>query len=191
MELYLKTNIPEGQRHCVVDEVTLKKIRPGYLIFPTKCLNDIPTKDAEVLLRQNDHILSKKPMSDVQIKKEGEAKRPAYPPDHISRKQAETEASPEELAPSGLLDEQFVVDDEVIGVLQKIAKMDADEYGKLKPKQIHDFAATLGLKLPANLTKEVKLARLNDRCAELAQEINVEDLSPAKGDYGESDEENQ
>ncbi len=62
-KVYLKNYVPEGQVHAVMDPITGKKQRPGFLLFADACDLDIPNKDSGILLRQNKETLSNKALS--------------------------------------------------------------------------------------------------------------------------------
>lgn len=185
-ELFLKVYIPEGQRHCVLDETNFKKIRPGYLLFADKCLTPIKDEHAEALLRQNPHVIAEKPMSKSAIEKAQEnMPRPAYTPDHVSKKilvhdeEVDAETSLEiDSSKKKSTSKTFIIEKSDVEIntdvklaLEALAKMSDDEYAKLPPKDVREYALTLGLKIPVTVKKEEALKVLNGRAAELMEQV--------------------
>jgi hypothetical protein len=181
-ELFLKFYIPEGQRHCVLNEANYKKIRPGYLLFSDKCLTPIKDEDAEALLRQNPRIISDKPMSASAIGKEKKRMaRPAYHPDHINKRILDRDLNVDE-ATSMEIDRdaekgpEFIIDDEVKETLVELAKMSDEEFKALKPAEIAGYGSILGVKIKTvGIKKTAMLKQLNDRAAEVKAETKGAD----------------
>ena len=175
MKLYLKRNLPEGQRHCVVDPVTGQIKYPGYLLFPDKCINEIPDNDAERLLEQDGHIISKEPN------------------DFENFSSNSTVITMETVGPIDE-SEEFVIDETVIATLQEIAGISSQEFKKLGNKEITNYGHILGVAIPMNIKKVERLELLNKRCQHVAalidrMNLKEEEVTPPNSDYGE--EENQ
>lgn len=206
-EVFLKRYIPEGQRHAVVDPVTLKKQRPGYLLFADKCLTPIDDKNAELLVSQNEHILSFKKLSEKEIEEEIEKGyvNPDQQPDHQSRKTAafdleldeptakelETEkavkaAKSQATKKAKKLAEIVVLEDVAITEnvrqsLEDIAKMSDDEFNGQKMPELIELGKSLGVVIPAVGVKKVDaLTAINDQAKLLQDKVTGPD-----GDFGE------
>jgi hypothetical protein len=201
--VYLKRYIEEGQRHCVVDEATNKKKRPGYLLFCDTCLTPIRDEDADALVRQSPNILSLKPMSKKALEEAIETnERPSYSPDHINRRTLENdlnideptsmeiaqakavlkaagkkEKKPAKKAAANVI--EFVeveITGEVKDTLETLAKMSDAEFDGLKLKEIRTYGESLGVKVPAVGIKTVDaLKALNSRAAELMENVKSDD----------------
>ena len=176
-ELYLTNYIPEGQRHCILNEANFKKQRPGYLLFADKCLTPIKDEDADSLLRQNPRLISEKPMTAAAIKKAKQvAARPAYYPDHVNRRILNQDLNVDE-ATSMEIDreskgDEFIVDDEVKETLVELAKMSDAEFKELKPAEIAGYGSILGIRIKTvGVKKAAMLKQLNDRAAAVQAEI--------------------
>ena len=172
MKLYLKRNLPEGQRHCVVDPVTGQIKYPGYLLFPDKCINEIPDNDAERLLEQDGHIISKEPN------------------DFENFSSNSTVITMETIGPKDE-PEEFVIDEIVIGTLQQIAGMSSEEFKGLSKGEITSYGHDLGVAIPVNIKKAERLRVLDNRCKELAAQVKTEDIkeevAQPNSDYGEEE----
>lgn len=182
MKLFLNVWIPQGQRHYVMDPVTLKKQRPGYILFPDKCIKDIPEKDANHFL-ENVHTISDKPM-----KAPENAEDIDLPPtDFRTRKEAVQMLKKPE--PKNLVDDVlFSVDENVIEKLMKLADKD---FSKLSRNEVTDYGKSLGISIPVNIKKNERLAMLDDRCKELTDELESKGIKVTKNgsDYGENEKE--
>lgn len=197
--VYLKRYIPEGQRHCVLNEANFKKMRPGYLLFAGECLTPIKEDDANTLVRQNPNVLSFKPLSKAAIEEASKnLPRPAYSPDHVSKKILESDLNEDETTSMEIsiakaqkkgktaqkiekvdADEFLEKTAGVKEVLEKIAKMADAEFKEMKLKEIREYGVSLGLKIPAVGIKTVDaLKALNDRAAELMEKVKSDE-----GDY--------
>lgn len=198
--VYLKRYIPEGQRHCVLNEANFKKMRPAYLLFAGECLTPIKDDDANTLVRQNPNVLSFKPLSKAAIEEASEnLPRPAYTPDHVSKKILESDLNEDETTSMEIsiakaqkkkgktaqkiekvdADEFLEKTVGVKEVLENIAKMSDAEFNGMKLKEVRAHGESLGLKIPAVGIKTVDaLKALNDRAAELMEKVKSDE-----GDY--------
>ena len=190
--VYLKRYIPEGQRHCVLNEANFKKMRPGYLLFAGECLTPIKDDDANTLVRQNPNVLSFKPLSKAAIEKASEnLPRPAYSPDHVSKKILESDLNEDETtsmeisiakaqkkAKTAQKIEKVEVEitAAVKTILGDIAKMSDAEFKGMKLKEVREYGLSLGLKIPAVGIKTVDaLKALNDCAAELMEQVKSDE----------------
>lgn len=163
-KLYLKNNIPWGQRVYLMDPANqFKKLRPGYLLFPHKCDVNIPEDVAERLLEQDGHILSTEPTKF----KEAPAAT-VTSPDHKTRQLAKEEVP----------DEEQPIDTAIFRVLSEIAAYSEAGFLNITPKQINDYSAILNVKNAPTQKKHVRLRILAERARELANRLEDDELLP-------------
>lgn len=177
--IYLKQNVVSGQRHFVMDPRNLKKKRPGYLLFPTKCLKPIPDEDAELLLEQNVNCLSTTPLKvkdDTPIVGEvtginlGPKKNNFY-------KDTEEYKKPQPNQVTGK--SEFVIDEDVTKALTDLAKMSDQEFKALSGKDITEYGTVLGITFKKGMKKDQMLRKINARCKELIGQVKQ-----GESDYG-------
>ena len=207
-QIFLKVYIPEGQRHAVIDPVTLRKQRPGYLLFADKCLTPIDDKNADMLLNQNPHILSEQPMTkkDINVTIKSGYVNPDQSPDHQSRKTAAFDLNLDEPTARELETEKQVKDakaqvkkkvnklaeittvkdvaitEAVRQRLEEVAKMSDNEFNGLKMAELTEIGASIGVIIPAVGVKKVDaLASVNKQAAYLQNQV----ASTPEQDFGE------
>ena len=161
MKLYLKHNIPGGIRHYILDTRTLAPKRPGYLLFPTKCEEDIPDEDGKLLMDQNPDQLSVHP-----LKKIGQKKQEVIL-EKTGLEQPEIIEDDTPDVPSGLLEEEeYMEEDEIVKILNELSTTD---FSKLDKHQVSAYARHLNVKIPVTMKHQKRIEILEARCEELTK----------------------